>query len=98
MVKEPKATDGGASLGKIVGELRREQGISQRDLARMAGVNRNSLRRLEDGLGGTTEILARVAQVLGYELSLLNPEGIKPTETSETVSGHATGSSVIQSD
>lgn len=78
MVKEPKATDGVAILGKSIGEIRREQGVSQRDLAGMAGVNRNSLRRLEDGLGATAKTLARVAQVLGYELSLVHPEGRKP--------------------
>jgi predicted transcriptional regulator len=78
MVKDPKATDGAAILGKIVGEIRREQGVSQRDLAVMAAVNRNSLRRLEDGLGATATTVARVAQVLGYELRFVHPEGRKP--------------------
>jgi transcriptional regulator with XRE-family HTH domain len=58
--------------GVEIRRIRESQGLSQRGLAKLAQVNRSSLRRFEtNGIGGTISLIERLADVLGYELDLL---------------------------
>lgn len=55
--------------GNLVVSLRDEQGISQRQLASRAKVNRSTLRRIEEGTArGDIDIMERLLKYLGYEL------------------------------
>jgi ribosome-binding protein aMBF1 (putative translation factor) len=57
--------------GELVRDIREEQGLSQRELSSLAGVNRNALRRLEkDESPGAIDVLERLVHILGYELDL----------------------------
>jgi DNA-binding XRE family transcriptional regulator len=57
--------------GDLLREIRVEQGISQRQLAEMAGVNRNALRRMEKNEGPCAmELLERVGCALGYSFDI----------------------------
>ena len=57
--------------GDILRDIREEQGISQRSLADLAGVNRNVLRRLEKNTGASSiDVIERIAAVLGYAFDL----------------------------
>lgn len=59
-------------LGVEIRRIRHEQGISQRRLAKLAGVDRASLRRFEEGQSrGNLQLLEAVADALGYELELM---------------------------
>lgn len=58
--------------GTEIKKLRTEQKMSQRKLAKLAGVDRASLRRFEDGESrGNIELVERLAEVLGYEFELM---------------------------
>lgn len=61
---------------KIIEDLRREKGISQRALARVAGVCRSKLRRAYKSGGriGIYEV-DRMLNVLGYELDAHRIDG-----------------------
>jgi transcriptional regulator with XRE-family HTH domain len=57
--------------GDILRAIREEQDVSQRQLAEMAGVNRNALRRFEKNSSGSSmEMVERLAKVLGYSFDL----------------------------
>lgn len=57
--------------GDLIREIREDQGISQRQLAELAQVNRNALRRLEKCASGSSmDMVERVAKVLGYSFDL----------------------------
>jgi ribosome-binding protein aMBF1 (putative translation factor) len=57
--------------GQIIKSIRIEQGLSQRQLAELSGVNRNVLRRLEnEGGSSSVDVLERLAEILGYEFDL----------------------------
>ncbi len=59
--------------GKIFRDIRVSKGLSQRELAELADVNRSSLRRFEDGLtSGNMEMLEGIAFVLGCEFELMD--------------------------
>ena len=59
-------------LGTEIRRIRQEQAISQRRLARLAGVDRASLRRFEEGQSrGNLQLVEAVADALGYELELM---------------------------
>jgi len=59
-------------LGVEIRRIRHEQGISQRRLAKLAGVDRASLRRFEEGQSrGNLQLVEAVADALGYELELM---------------------------
>lgn len=59
-------------LGVEIRRIRAEQGISQRRLAKLAGVDRASLRRFEEGQSrGNLQLVEAVADALGYELELM---------------------------
>ena len=58
--------------GKLFRGIRDDKGVSQRELAELAAVNRSSLRRFEDGLTcGNMDMVEAIAHVLGYELDLI---------------------------
>jgi transcriptional regulator with XRE-family HTH domain len=64
-------------FGKMLKEIRLEQGIAQRALADMTSVSRNIIRKVESGERGECAhigTIKRIAQVLGYELRLVKIE------------------------
>lgn len=59
--------------GAEIKKLRAGQNMSQRKLAKLAGVDRASLRRFEEGDSrGNIDLVERLAEVLGYELELMH--------------------------
>ena len=59
-----------ASLGVTVAMIRRMRGLSQEDLARMAGISRSHLSAIEaPGIdrGFSVEVLCRIAAALGLK-------------------------------
>ncbi|HYC87061.1 MAG TPA: helix-turn-helix transcriptional regulator [Chryseosolibacter sp.] len=62
---------GFTSLGKVIRERRKSLGITQPHLADLAGVNVNTLYKLERGISNPTiEVLVKIADVLGMEVTL----------------------------
>ena len=58
-------------LGKHFKERRNQLGITQLDLAELAGISANTLYKIERGQGNPTlEVLFKLADVLGMELKL----------------------------
>lgn len=58
-------------LGKTLKERRKMLGITQLHLAELAGVNVNTIIRIENGkINPTIEVVNGIAQVLGMELTL----------------------------
>lgn len=56
----------------LVRELREEAGLSQRELSRRTGVNRSSIRRLENGAArGEVDTLEILLDCLGYEVEVV---------------------------
>ena len=65
-------------LGKKIKERRGTLGITQPDLAEMAGISVNTLYKIETGQANpTVTVLNKIADVLGLELTLIirNSEG-----------------------
>jgi DNA-binding XRE family transcriptional regulator len=61
--------DDGRFWGGLIRMLRCEQYVSQRQLAERAGINRATLRRIEDGIvKGDFIVVARSLKLLGYDL------------------------------
>jgi transcriptional regulator with XRE-family HTH domain len=59
--------------GTEIKKLREGQNMAQRRLAKLAGVDRASLRRFEEGDSrGNIDLVERVAEVLGYEFELMH--------------------------
>lgn len=59
------------TLGKTIKDRRTGLGITQQQVADLAGVSVNTLYQLERGQSNpTVEVLAKVADVLGMELKL----------------------------
>lgn len=54
--------------GNLIRELREERGISQRELARHSGINRNTLRSLESGTCTSVIHVERLLAFFGYEI------------------------------
>ena len=67
-------------LGRSIARRRIARGLSQKDLARLAGVGVTSLQRLEGGRGGQVATLVRVVTALGAE-SWLTSLAPAPTTT-----------------
>ncbi|CAI06945.1 transcriptional regulator, y4mF family [Thauera chlorobenzoica] len=67
-------------IGSTVREMRQARGLTQQEVARLAGVGRTSLSQLENGRIGDIGIrkLLRVCAVLGLELQAV-PESRLPT-------------------
>lgn len=64
--------------GSEIRKLRSEKGLSQRQLAVLAGVNRSTMRRLEEGSGRSNiDLLEKLLLALGYELEALQLEALK---------------------
>jgi transcriptional regulator with XRE-family HTH domain len=60
---------------KDIRELRLEKGLSQRELAKLAKVNRTTLRSIEEGKGPIQiDIYERLLAALGYELMPIKRE------------------------
>ncbi|HEX2890078.1 helix-turn-helix transcriptional regulator [Vineibacter terrae] len=59
--------------GLEIKKIRKERGLSQRMLAKLAGINRSSLRRIEAGLTeGKIGLIECLADALGYDLDLFH--------------------------
>jgi|GEM_PF-4786626 len=59
--------------GGEIRKLRADQNMSQRRLAKLAGVDRASLRRFEEGASrGNIDLVERLVEVLGYEFELMH--------------------------
>jgi transcriptional regulator with XRE-family HTH domain len=61
-----------SELGSKVKELRKEKKISQENLAKIVGISRNTLSKLENGYIANISIvtLDRVLNALNYELDI----------------------------
>jgi y4mF family transcriptional regulator len=60
-----------SDLGKQIKERRDTLGITQPDLAEMAGVNINTIYNIESGRGNPTiKKLSKILEILGMELTL----------------------------
>lgn len=61
--------------GELIVQLRKEAKITQRQLSKGAGVNRSTLRRVEEGrTSADIDMMSRVLDYLGYELEILLKE------------------------
>ncbi len=73
-----------SEIGTKVKSLRKEKNISQENLAKMVGISRNTLSKLENGYIANISIvtLDRVLNVLSYEIDIkvVNPFSSKTTE------------------
>lgn len=64
--------------GALIAKLRQEQGVSQRTLASKTGVNRATLRRIENGnTSGDIETMERILRFLGHELEALESVSVE---------------------
>ena len=60
-----------SDIGKRIKERRDTLGITQPDLAEMAGISINTLYKIETGQGNpTVKVLNKIAEILGMELTL----------------------------
>ena len=60
-----------STIGQTIKQRRKELGITQPDLAELAGVSKNTLYQLERGQGNPSlDIITKLAEVLGMELKL----------------------------
>lgn len=66
---------GDATVGGRIRRLRINQKLSIRDLSDRAGINKNSLVRLEHGLGSRAKTLLRVCETLSIHLESLETAG-----------------------
>lgn len=58
-------------IGEKIKERRNTLGITQPDLAEMAGISKNTLYKIETGQANpTVNVLNKIAHILGMELSL----------------------------
>ena len=58
------------TIGSLISEQRKQQGLSRRELARLARVSVSSLTRIEQGNGTTLLTLYRLGRILGQERSI----------------------------
>lgn len=59
------------ALGEKIKERRKTLGITQKHLAELAGVNPNTIIRIENGkINPTIEVVNSIADVLGMELTI----------------------------
>jgi transcriptional regulator with XRE-family HTH domain len=59
------------SLGKVIKERRTSLGITQPQLADLAGISKNTLYKLERGISNPTIlVLVQIAEVLGMEVKM----------------------------
>jgi len=74
------------ALGQLIGDLRTEAGLSQREVAERMGTTQSVISRLEEGGGARNRIdtLARVASALDRHLVISFPEEV-PTRLKDAV-------------
>ena len=71
-------------IGGRIKELRKQQGLTQEDLADKAGLNPNYLGRIERGeINVTIETLSKIAVSLSKSLALLLPAELPTTKKGE---------------
>jgi len=59
-------------IGQRIAQLRKEQGMTQQQLADKSGILRPNIARIETGrYGMTVDVLARIAQALGKTIDLI---------------------------
>jgi transcriptional regulator with XRE-family HTH domain len=64
----------GADLGRAIGEVRAEQGLTQAQVADAVGISRGYLAQLETGKSGRLlDLLVRVLRRLGAEITVTFP-------------------------
>lgn len=64
--------------GTLIRDLRTERGLSQRKLAELAGVNRKTLRAIENGTtAGDIELIEKLLDFFGYELEAFARDSIE---------------------
>lgn len=67
----------GSDWGSLITQLRKERGVSQRQLAIEAKVSRSTLRKIENGeTVGFIDDIERILNYLGYELEALTVEAV----------------------
>lgn len=83
MPNEPRRTNKPDTLGTFIASQRARMGLSQRQLAALAGVHHSLIARLESGeivAGRSPEHIQAIADVLEVDVSeLLSFVGIKPS-------------------
>lgn len=80
------------TLGARIQRIRVRKGLSVRDLAESAGVNKNTILRLERGLTPSYATLTRVCEALGVHVAqLTRPE----PEENETIALHSQEKAVL---
>ena len=79
----------GMEPGEIIKEARDGKGWSQRDLAERIGISQVAIKKIETGETTQSKFLPKIAQVLGLELSRLDPSlapgAVAAIEESHTV-------------
>ena len=93
-IREPAVPARASSFwGREIARIRHDQRMSQRRLARLAGVDRSCLLRFENGESrGNIDLLERLLAVLGYELDMMwrgFAGGFEPPLSAGTVAGRA---------
>lgn len=64
-------TMGSIALGKAIRERRTSLGMTQPELAELAGISKNTLYKMERGVSNpTVSVLVKVADVLGMEVKV----------------------------
>ena len=59
------------NIGKQIKERRDTLGLTQPDLAEMAGISKNTLYKIETGQGNPTlNVLHKIAEILGMEITM----------------------------
>lgn len=59
-------------IGQRITGIRKEQGMTQAQLAEMCAMHQSNIARIENGRYGiTVDVLARIAQALGKEIDLV---------------------------
>ncbi len=70
--------------GALIRDLRNERSLSQRKLAEKAGVNRKTLRSLENGsTTGEIDLIEKLLGFFGYELEAIAVESIEEKRRQE---------------
>lgn len=67
-----KREDERARIGQRIAEIRKQQGMTQQELADKAGLQRTHILRLEQGVyGATIDVLSAIADALGHKMEFI---------------------------
>lgn len=59
-------------IGQRIAEIRKQQGMTQQELADKAGLQRTHILRLEQGVyGATIDVLSAIADALGHKMEFI---------------------------